>query len=74
MKTLNFKTLDGRSFTGAVKNPSATVGSVASHLAHRAGLTNCELIDAKTNVTIDPNTRLEDLPEEIVMSPALTPA
>lgn len=74
MKTLCFKTLDGRSFSGTVKNPGASVGAVASHLARKAGLTNCELIDAKTNLTIDPETRLTDLPEEILMSPALTPA
>ncbi len=74
MKTLRFKTLDGRSFQGTVKNPTTSVGAVAARLALKAGLSNCELIDARTKATIDPTTRLNDLPEEIVMSPALTPA
>jgi len=79
MQTLQFKLLDGRSFTGNVRNGSATLGSVAKRLAARTGLPGggtFELIDEKRNVTLDPQSKLEDLPDTttVVMSPELTPA
>ena len=75
-RCIQFKTLDGRSFEGEIRNGEATVGSVASALATKAGLAGTfELIDEKNpDVTLDPNTRLDELPETIVMAPELTPA
>ena len=74
-QSLTFRTVGGRSFTGTVKNPSASVGSVASRLAARAGLAGTfELVDNK-GLTLDPSTRLEDLPDsEITLASELTPA
>ena len=75
-KVLTFRTLDGRAYTGAVKNGAAKLGSVASRLATRAGLSGTfELVD-KEGVSLDPNTPLEDLPdgEEIAIASELTPA
>ena len=75
-KTLTLKTLDGRSFSGNVKNGAATLGSIAGRIASKAGLAGCfELIDEKNpDIALDPNTRLDEAPETIVMSPELTPA
>ncbi len=76
MKTLTFKTLDGRTFSGEVKNGAAKLGSVASRLASRAGLSGTfELVDHE-GVSLDPNTPLDDLPdgEEIAIASELTPA
>ena len=76
MKTLTFRTLGGRSFSGEVNNPMALLGSVAGRLAARAGLAGTfEMLD-KQGTTLDPNTPLEDLPdgEEITMASELTPA
>lgn len=75
-KTITFKTLDGRAFTGAVKNPAATLGSVASRIAAKAGLAGSfETVD-KNGVTLDPNLTLADLPqgEEVTLASELTPA
>ena len=76
MKSLTFKTLDGRTYTGAVKNGTARLGAVASRLASRAGLSGTfELVD-KRGLSMDPNTPLEDSPdgEEIAIASELTPA
>ena len=74
-QSLTFRTVGGRSFTGTVKNPAATVGSVAGRLAARAGLAGTfELVNTQ-GITLDPSTRLEDLPEgEITLASELTPA
>jgi len=76
MKSLTFKTLDGRTFSGEVKNGAARLGSVASRLAGRAGLSGTfELVD-REGVSLDPNLPLDDLPdgEEIAIASELTPA
>jgi len=76
MKSLTFKTLDGRTFSGEVKNGAARLGSVASRLASRAGLSGTfELVD-REGVSLDPNLPLDDLPdgEEIAIASELTPA
>ena len=75
-KTLTLKTLDGRSFTGKVKNGAATLASIAGKIASEAGLAGSfELIDeSDPDTALDPNTRLDEAPETIVMSPELTPA
>ena len=76
-KMLTFKTADGRSFTGQVKNPSAKLGAVAGQLAAtKAGIAGSfEIVDSKGS-TVDPNTRLADLPadEELTLASELTPA
>jgi hypothetical protein len=74
-KTLTFKTLDGRSFKGVVKNPDATLGAVASRLASRVGLAGSfEMVD-KDGLTLDPNIKLSDVQaQEITLASELTPA
>ena len=76
MKTLTFRTLGGKTFSGKVKSPGATVGSVASRLAAKAGLAGTFELVNEEGVTLDPNTKLEDLPdgETITMASELTPA
>jgi hypothetical protein len=74
-RTLKFKTLDGRSFVGNVRDGSATLGSIAAKITAMAGLGSCEMIDERQpDVVLDPNTKLDDLPDTVVMSPELTPA
>ena len=78
MKTITFRSLDGRLFPARVKNGQAKLGNVASRLAARAaGYAGAvELISTKTGETLTPDTKLEDLPDEseITMAPDLTPA
>ena len=76
MKTLTFKTLDGRSFKGQGKNGEATLGAIAGKVAARAGLAGTfELIDERNpDVVLDPDVKLDDLPSTVVMAPELTPA
>ena len=76
MKTLKFRTLGGRTFTGAVKNPSAKLGTVASRLAARAGLSGTFELVNRRGVTLNPDTELKNLPEneEVIMASELTPA
>ncbi|MBN2564805.1 MAG: hypothetical protein JXB46_03760 [Candidatus Eisenbacteria bacterium] len=75
-KTLTLRTLDGRTFSGNIKNPAATLGSVAARVAELAGLAGAyETVDPKTGLALDPNTTLADLPEgELVVASDLTPA
>ena len=75
-KRLTFRLVDGRGFTGEVKNPSATLGQVARRFAARAGLAGSfEMVNDK-GVTLDPDMTLADLPdgEVITMPSELTPA
>ena len=76
---VTFRSLDGRTYDARIKNGQATVGSVAGKLAARvAGYAGgLELIATQTGQTLEPNTKLDDLPEEcldITMAPELTPA
>lgn len=83
MKKVNFRTLDdvvhgrGRVFTGNVKNPAATVGSIASRIAAKAGLAGgFEIVEAKSGKTISPDVQLKDIPDnaELALAPEFTPA
>ena len=75
-KQLTFRTLDGKSLSGAVKNPDGQLGNTAARAAARLGVAGTfECLDPK-NQPISPETRLADLPEdeEITLSSELTPA
>jgi hypothetical protein len=75
MKTVTFKMPGGRTITGQVKNPQATLGAVAGRLAARHGLAGTFELVNKDGVTLDPNTQLESLPdEEVTLASELTPA
>ena len=75
---LTFKTVDGRAFTGIVRNPEATLGSVAGRLAAtKAGLAGTFEIVNQAGITMDPNIKLADLPDtadELTLASELTPA
>ena len=76
MQTLQFKTLEGRSFRGVVKKPTARLGSVAAKIATRAGMAGAFEMVSASGATLDPNTELKDLPqdEDITLVSELTPA
>jgi hypothetical protein len=75
MKKLTFEVEGSEPQSGYVRNPSATLGTVASQVAGRMGLAGtfeCLYQDQ----TLSPETPLEDLPDEatIRLSPQYTPA
>jgi hypothetical protein len=73
--TIRFRTLNGRTFRGAVKKPSARLGPVAARIAARAGLAGTFEMVGKNGATLDPCTELKDLPdEEITLVSELSPA
>lgn len=75
-KTLSFKVMGREPLSGVVRNPNATIGSVAPRIAERLGIAGTfEVLDGKGQ-TLSPLTRLADLPdkEELTLASELTPA
>jgi hypothetical protein len=75
-KTLSFKTVQGEPISGIIKNPEATIGSLAPKIAQRLGIAGTfEVLDASSQ-TLSPQTRLADLPDgaELTLASELTPA
>jgi hypothetical protein len=75
-RTLSFKVMGREPLSGVVRNPDATIGSVAPKIAERLGIAGTfEVLDAKGQ-TLSPSTRLADLPdkEELTLASELTPA
>jgi hypothetical protein len=77
-QTLQFRVPGStRPLKGVIKRTSATLGSIATRCAHKAGLAGVfEMVDEQ-GVTLDPNITLGELPastEEISLSSSLTPA
>jgi len=76
-KTLTFRVPGRRKpLTGVVKNPNATLGSVASKVASKMGLAGTFEMLTQANETLSPETPLQDLPDdqEITLAAELTPA
>ena len=75
-KTLTFRTVGNQSLNGVVKNPNATLGTIAAKAARHLGLAGTfECLDRESRV-LNPDTPLADLPadEEITLASELTPA
>jgi hypothetical protein len=75
-KTLSFKVMGREPLSGVVRNPEATIGSVAPKIAERLGIAGTfEVLDAKGQ-TVNPSMKLADLPdkEELTLASELTPA
>lgn len=75
LKKLTFEIEGCEPQSGYVRNPSATLGTIATQVAGQMGLAGtfeCLLQDE----TLSPDTPLEDLPDEatIRLSPQYTPA
>ena len=74
-KTLRFRTVDGKTLTGEVKNPNGTLGNTAAKVAAKFGIAGTFECLNPDNKPVSPETRLADLPdEEITLSSELTPA
>ena len=76
-RRLTFRALGSNPVSGVVKNPQATLGTVAAKAAARIGLAGTyECLDAKNEV-LSPEIPLADLPEDvtdITLASELTPA
>jgi len=79
LKRLTFA-IEGREpQSGYVRNPQATLGSVATQVASRVGLAGtfqCLREDEDGETLLSPETPLDEIPEEttIRLSPQYTPA
>lgn len=77
MDTLKFR-IPGRAdpLVGVVKNPGATLGSIASKVASKMGLAGTFEMLTPDSKPLSPDTPLADLPadQEITLAAELTPA
>ena len=76
-RRLTFRALGSDPVTGVVKNPQATLGTVAATAAARIGLAGTYECLTATNEVLSPETPLGDLPDEvtdITLASELTPA
>jgi len=75
-KTLSFRVLGQAPRSGKVRNPDATVGSVAARYARSAGIAGSFDVLDKNGQAVMPETRLADLPQdaELTLASEFTPA
>jgi len=75
-KTLSFTVTGREPLSGVVRNPDATIGSIAPKIAERLGIAGTFEVLDREGVPVSPLTRLADLPdkEELTLASELTPA